>query len=84
MSTEVPPADSQALVPQPAGVVGLHQRRFTGPMCHAGGMPYTDISLIDICSVKLFTNHPQNRPRENGHFVEDSGSARIVSKTVEL
>jgi hypothetical protein len=83
MGTEVSPADRRCSF-QPAGVADLHQRRSGGHLCHPGQMIHTDIRHIDICGVKVFTNHPPNRPQENGHFVEDSGSARVVPKTVEL
>ena len=81
MGTEVSPAVRHCSF-QPSGVAGLHQRRSGGDLCHPGQMIHTHIRHIHICSLKLFTNHPQNRPQENGHFVEDSGSARFVPKTV--
>jgi hypothetical protein len=83
MGTEVSPAIRHRSF-QPAGVADLHQRRSGGHLCHPGQMIHTHIRHIDICGLKVFTNHPQNRPPKNGQFTEDSGSARVVPKTVVI
>ena len=65
-------------------VSALHQRRLRGHLCQSGQMIYTDNSQIQICGVKVFTNHPLFCPAENGHFHEVSGCAVVVLKTVVL
>jgi hypothetical protein len=69
---------------QLAGMAGLHQRRSGVHLCHPGQMIHTHIRHIDICGVKVFTNHPQNRASKHCQFTEDSGSAGVVPKSVEL
>jgi hypothetical protein len=47
-------------------------------------MIHTDNSQIQICGVKVFTNHPLFCPAENGHVHEVSGYPEVVLKTVVL